>query len=1347
MVDISGNGTLYIRQTDPNGNIEYKINSGGYTSITSFPVTIQNSDSGTYLNVELETNITIINTDIFFIMGSQYIRFDGKGYTCTITCAEYPGLIRNGTNGSDGNNNIIVQNVKVDGTGGTLQQYSGWVGQQYFKYGNFINCNLTDPNKTYSGNVLGSYAGSYGGNVTASNCHSVCNIGEYYTGGIFGNFAGSYGGNVTASNCYSKGNIGNGAGGIFGINAGRSGKAIAINCYSIGSIAEFAGGIFGASAGTFSGNITATNCYYNGIAYTDNIIFGQLAGIDSIISSNTNYIYGYNGLWDDNIAQSKLDNSNNIWYNPPDDTVTPWKLMYYIYIKQDNPNTNIEYKINSSNYTPITSFPFTIQNSDSGTYLNVELETNITIINTDIFFTVGSEYIRFDGKGYTCTITCAEYPGLIQNGIFDQSNNTIINAQQNIIVQNVKVVAETNGALSYGGGWVGQGAFKYGNFINCSSNAPIRNSSGGILGLFAGYGGNVTTTNCYSIGTMDNDSGGIFGANAGWNNGKATAVNCYSTGIIGAYGGGIFGSAAGGDETVQPAIAIAINCYSTGLIGIYGGGIFGYVAGRNNDSATAINCYSTGNIGQDAGGIFGKQAGNNGGTVNATNCYSTGDIGQDAGGIFGTNTGGNSITAANCYYKGIQYIDNNNYGKLAGLNSTITSAEHIYGYISGWSDTNANGNLNTNTNNVWNQTQTIPDTPWTLNSPTIFTTTDGMVYDLYKTILSPSSGLPKTITLPLYSDLQLNIATIKILQLGSVVTNISGDVFNGASELITLYLDTKPGTIGNNTFVNCGKLNTIYYNVDYWNPLNDFTTTNKPGLQFSSIPSNIFINTPTAHSLMINTSGKVYSSGKNKYGQLGLGNTNNKLTFNLINPDISGNIIKVVTGNSHSLVLLDNGDVYGCGLNNYGQLGILNDLNYNYKTSFVKITNPSNLRAVNIATGDLHSLILYNDGNIYGCGMNNYGQLGITETTSPTTQLTLIQKPTNVSGNAINIVAGAYHSLVLYDDGNAYACGLNNYGQLGLGDTINKNTLTIVPKPQSVLDKHVIAISAGAYHSIILYGNNSVYACGSNEFGQLGNSINSGTINSNSTLLNINISNNLININISAGYAHSLIFCNDSTIKACGSNQFGQLGNNINNTFGTPIPNPNPIAMDMTIPSGLTPLNIRCIGNSTIVIFNYYLIYACGLNNFGQLADNSLINRTQLYSMKYDNNGTSAEITNASVATFVVIFFNPTNITKVYDGNNSLILNNTMFKIYDFILPQNEITITTYTASFNNPNIGTGKTVEITVNQVSYSTNTAYLFVKSYTTTGSITGTPSDKPLFILTPTKNKTNMIECTYQ
>ena len=133
-----------------------------------------------------------------------------------------------------------------------------------------------------------------------------------------------------------------------------------------------------------------------------------------------------------------------------------------------------------------------------------------------------------------------------------------------------------------------------------------------------------------------------------------------------------------------------------------------------------------------------------------------------------------------------------------------------------------------------------------------------------------------------------------------------------------------------------------------------------------------------------------------------------------------------------------------------------------------------------IVAGSFHSFLLTSDGRVYACGYNRKGQLGLGDNNDRST-FTLV--PTTTTSPIISIVAGSYHSLLLTSDGRVYACGSNGDGQLGLGDTNDRSTFTLVPTTTTA---PIISIVAGSDHSLLLTSDGRVYACGDNEEGQLG---------------------------------------------------------------------------------------------------------------------------------------------------------------------------------------------------------------------------------------------------------------------
>ena len=136
----------------------------------------------------------------------------------------------------------------------------------------------------------------------------------------------------------------------------------------------------------------------------------------------------------------------------------------------------------------------------------------------------------------------------------------------------------------------------------------------------------------------------------------------------------------------------------------------------------------------------------------------------------------------------------------------------------------------------------------------------------------------------------------------------------------------------------------------------------------------------------------------------------------------------------HSLILENDGTLWGCGQNNYGQLGLGDNNNRNI---FTQVTTND---VKSVYCGDSHTFILENDGTLWGCGRNNEGQLGLGDTAN---RNTFTQITTNAN-DIKEIYCGFYHTLILKNDNTLWGCGHNEYGQLGLGDTTNRTTFTQV---------------------------------------------------------------------------------------------------------------------------------------------------------------------------------------------------------------------------------------------------------------------------------------------------------------
>ena len=235
---------------------------------------------------------------------------------------------------------------------------------------------------------------------------------------------------------------------------------------------------------------------------------------------------------------------------------------------------------------------------------------------------------------------------------------------------------------------------------------------------------------------------------------------------------------------------------------------------------------------------------------------------------------------------------------------------------------------------------------------------------------------------------------------------------------------------------------------------------------------------------------------------------------------------------THSVILLTNGHLYTCGLNDEGQLGRSTRTIANYE--FMKID--FNLgKIVDISCGAYHTTILLSNGKVYTCGHNEYGQLGRNSNKNYNPEFKLIT-PTPLVGKVIQISCGYFHTLILSNNGNVYTCGDNQYGQLGRKTSDNCFNPEFVIINSNFLSGKIKKISSGVFHTALLLENKKVYTCGYNFYGQLGN----GSTTS-SDVFNI-ISNNIKVKEISCGATHTSILSLDGKVYTCGNNTHNQLG-------------------------------------------------------------------------------------------------------------------------------------------------------------------------------------------------------------
>ena len=293
-----------------------------------------------------------------------------------------------------------------------------------------------------------------------------------------------------------------------------------------------------------------------------------------------------------------------------------------------------------------------------------------------------------------------------------------------------------------------------------------------------------------------------------------------------------------------------------------------------------------------------------------------------------------------------------------------------------------------------------------------------------------------------------------------------------------------------------------------------------------------------------NNASTIYMYGSQEDGELGNGQNNGSFVTtptNVFSRACPACIVQAVSGDNHSLVLTQAGNVYGWGDNSLGQLGL---------GSTGSAPLPTFLRSgvASIVAGYKSSFIYVNGTGWMAAGQNGFGELGIgnsTSTVSTFTKMALASTPGRYVLSAAND-----HLLIADNSNNTVQCyGLNDTAQCCLPAS---NT-------PFVTSPHIIGqwgTLTGVYASAngVSYftgtkagvggAQTGVWMCGDNALGQAGNGTIGGLITTPTMTFGASPLSNILSF--SAGYTSTYIVVigsdGNSHLYDTGDNISGQLG-------------------------------------------------------------------------------------------------------------------------------------------------------------------------------------------------------------
>lgn len=184
---------------------------------------------------------------------------------------------------------------------------------------------------------------------------------------------------------------------------------------------------------------------------------------------------------------------------------------------------------------------------------------------------------------------------------------------------------------------------------------------------------------------------------------------------------------------------------------------------------------------------------------------------------------------------------------------------------------------------------------------------------------------------------------------------------------------------------------------------------------------------------------------------------------------------------------------------------------------------------------------------------------------------------------------GVSHMSIVKENGDIYSSGLNTFGELGVGDTIDRNIFTF-----SASD--CVKISSGGEFTATVGGDGKLYACGFNGYGQLGQ----GTYDSDPHPSFLQIGVDADWVDVKCGFSYLIARKSNNTIWGCGCDAIGQLGQGSTQLRRTSL---------IQIGSDTSWDKIEASNSTTYATKNNGTLWAWGNNDSGQIGDGTYVSK------------------------------------------------------------------------------------------------------------------------------------------
>jgi len=348
------------------------------------------------------------------------------------------------------------------------------------------------------------------------------------------------------------------------------------------------------------------------------------------------------------------------------------------------------------------------------------------------------------------------------------------------------------------------------------------------------------------------------------------------------------------------------------------------------------------------------------------------------------------------------------------------------------------------------------------------------------------------------------------------------------------------------------------------------------------------------HSLALRSNGEVYAWGRNSFGELGRNSADLNEPLPKKVQGLSG-VVGIAAGGAHSVALKFDGTLWTWGANQVGQLGHGNTDSLKHPTP-TQVNLPG--KVVKFAAGGHNTMVLLDNGQVRIWGVNTNGEAGLGNGSAENiVSPAVVSFPTGAA--AIRDVGlGESFGIALDQNGAVFVWGKNNAHQLGLPESATPRRSPVKVNSPQVFDR----IVAGIETSFLITGTGAVWGMGLNNQ----NVFADATGNPTTGPMRLSMFDGRTKV-LDSGYRFSISLTEAGRIWSVGTNGFGQLCNLPNAGTNGGVGGSRTTLGELTTLNSVFDLGVG--RGHVLILDSSHNIWACGLNEDGQLGDGSRENR------------------------------------------------------------------------------------------------------------------------------------------